>query len=206
MQAELRTKTEGSHILSHPAAASTNTSSAVQRAVMNRHNQTRRSTSGSGATPLRPQQLTQPPRSHSITSHAPSPLGTSKPVEFNGFPRANITDNNQRQQHPIQPRTHTQQDLGHPNMSRPAIMHPMTPTSTDGRGVRPPNPGGQPSYYPSGYQAHLEQLGKFCLVNKLLLTNFVQSRNTMRMPTCSRMKILVIRRPVLGLVDQVVIH
>ncbi|KAG8534049.1 uncharacterized protein KY384_000892 [Bacidia gigantensis] len=159
VQAELRLKTEGSHVLSHPASGSAAPqSSAVQRAVMNRNSQARRPTASSIAKPIRPQQFTQPPRSHSLTTHTPSPLSASRPMD--GIGRGMLNDKNQRPQHPIQPRTQPQQAMNNPNMSRPNLMHPLTPTSNDGSRTDLTNPGTQPNYYPPEYQAHLEQLGE----------------------------------------------
>ena len=149
-------KTEGSHVLSHPAAQPQ--PSAVQRAVLNRHNQNRRAMSGSAAKPIRPQQQNPPPpRSHSMQT-AP-PLPTRSP---HGQTTTGMADNKiqQRQQPPIQPRTHPQQPPSHAIPRSSVNVHPMTPRTPDGH--RPSGNGNistQPNYYPPEYQAHLEQLG-----------------------------------------------
>ena len=151
-------KTEGSHVLSHPAANAP--PSAVQRAVLNRHNQNRRALSGSTTKPLRPQQPNpQPPRSHSIQT-APPPVPSKSPHEQ---AKAGMADPKAQQRHQpsIQPRTHPQQGSNQTIPRSSVGMHPMTPSTPDGSNRSDHGShGSQPNFYPPEYQAHLDQLGK----------------------------------------------
>ena len=189
-------KTEGSHVLSHPASTSANAQpSAVQRAVMNRHNQARRSASGNSTKPLRPQNinLNHPSRSQSMTSHTNSPIAMKSP-HGSGKGGTRLDENPpQRHPPPLQPRTHPQQ-----SNTQSRLPQLMTSSTTDGSRnseVRS-NPGTQSGFYPSPYQTHLEQLGmlkpSLCLSNSRLIS--LQSKSTMRMRTCLMMKTLVILR------------
>lgn len=152
-------KTEGSHLLPHPAANAPST--AVQRAVMNRHNQNRRAMSGSSAKPIKPQQnVTQPPRSHSLQTGSPV---TTKPPTAQAKAGAVDAKGQTRPQPPIQPRTHSQQSTNKGVPRASAGMHPMTPSTADGnRGPEHANnTGNHSSFYPPEYQAHLDQLGMY---------------------------------------------
>ena len=167
VQAELRVKTEGSHVLSHPASSSANAqSSAVHKAFINRNNQVRRTASGSAVKPIRPQQLNniQSSRSQSITSSTMSPIAAKSP---HGVGKGGIPDNKGpvRPQPQIQPRTHPQQGAKHLGLARSGVaLQAMTPSTDGGRGSEVgSNPGTQPSFYPPEYQAHLDQLGKCSL-------------------------------------------
>ena len=164
VQAELRMKTEGSHILSHPASASANVQpSAVQKAFTNRHNQVRRTASGSTAKPLRPQQLSnlQTPRSQSMSSSAISPIAAKSP---HAVAKGIVPDNKDppRSQPLIQPRTQPSKAVQHPSIARSgAPLQVMTPSTDGSRGSDvSSNPGARANYYPPGYQAHLDQLGE----------------------------------------------
>ena len=174
MQAELKTKTEGSHVLSHtslPAGAPQ--PSPVQRALINRHNQARRSTSGSGSA-LRPRS------SQTSSNHSPrlqptpvsqmiSPITTKSPV---GMPKGGMTSPSvdlkaQQQQQPPPPpeRSYPQQAPSRLNIpaAGPSSMQTTTPSTADGsRSSEMGSIAGtaQTSFYPSPFQAHIEQLGK----------------------------------------------
>ena len=164
VQAELRMKAEGSHILPHPASASADAQpSAVQKAFTNRHNQVRRTASGSTVKPIRPQQLNnlQTPRSHSISSSTMSSAAAKSPHTVG---KSVIPDGKDppRSQPQIQPRTHPQQGIKHPGVARSgASLQVMTPSTDGSRGSDvSSNPGTRANYYPPGYQAHLDQLGE----------------------------------------------
>ena len=166
VQAELRMKTEGSHVLSQPAStAAAAQPSAVQRAVMNRHNQARRTTSASSGKPLRPQHNNQnpPPRSHSMTSHVNSPIVMKSPY---GSGKSGMMPDGKaqsRHQQSLQPRTHPPPNVNQPRMPPTgASLQAMTPSTADSSRSSDvgSNPVSQAGFYPSPYQAHLEQLGK----------------------------------------------
>ena len=194
-------KTEGSNVLSQPPSATAPFQhSAVHKAVMNRHNQPRRNTSGPGAKALRPQQphnISQPPRSHSLSSTTMSPVAGHSPHGVGKAPPMPDGKGHPRHQPPIQPRTHAPQALNHPSMPRTgATMQPMTPTTTDeGPGSEVGSkPGAQSGFYPPGYQAHLDQLGEQKLNSGTMSVHadWQQSENTMRTRTCLMMEIRVI--------------
>ena len=196
-------KTEGSHVLSQPPSATAPFQhSAVHKAVMNRHNQPRRNTSGPGAKALRPQQLqniSQPPRSHSMSSTTMSPVAGHSPHGVGKAPSMPDGKGHPRHQPPIQPRTHAPQAPNHPGMPRTgATMQPMTPTTTDeGRGSDVGSKAGpQSDFYPPGYQAHLDQLGerKLSLGTMSIHADWQQSENTMRTRTCLMTEIRAILR------------
>lgn len=194
-------KTEGSHVLSQPPSATAPFQhSAVHKAVMNRHNHPRRNTSGPGAKPLRPHQLqsiSQPPRSHSMSSTTMSPVAGHSPHGVGKGPSMPDGKGHPRHQPPIQPRTHAPQAQNHPGMPRTgATMQPMTPTTTDeGRGSDVGSKSGpQSDFYPQSYQAHFDQLGerKLSFETMSVRTDWQQSENTMRTRTCLMTEIRVI--------------
>lgn len=147
-------KTEGSNVLSHPAA------NLQHNAVTNR--QQRRTTSGSAAKPLPPRlNSIHPPRSHSINSNTMSPVSAKSP---HGVGKNGMSDGKSRPQPAIQPRTHPSNGFKQPPDHRSgASMQPMTPTSIDGnRGNDQSNPRTYASYYQNPefrQQAHRQQLG-----------------------------------------------
>jgi len=174
VQAELKSKTEGSHVLPHsslPAGAPQ--PSPVQRALMNRHSQTRRSTSGSGSA-LRPRS------SQASSNHSPrlqptpssqmiSPITTKSPI---GMPKGGMISPNvdlkaQQQQQPQPPpeRFSSQQAPSRLSIptAGPSSMQTTTPSTADGsRSSEMGSTTGttHTSFYPSPFQAHIEQLGK----------------------------------------------
>lgn len=171
MQAELKSKTEGSHVISHPPTASAHPQpSPVQRAVMNRHGQARRSMSGSSSKALRPQHITShaPPRLQPTPpSHTNSPTAMKSPLS-NGKGVSRTSSNgdpkvHQHQHSPLESRRPPPQ--GPTRLSIPTsgpTMQTMTPNNTDGsRSSEVGSAAGtQASFYPSPFQAHIEQLGK----------------------------------------------
>ena len=145
----------------------------IQRAVMNRHSQSRRSTSGSqGSRILKPQS------SHTSSNHSPrlqptpptttSPSTTKSPMGLpkGGMisPSVDLKAQQRPQQHqPLDPRSYPQQAPS--RLSIPANRPPtqnMTPSTADSsRGSELDHTGGSNSnFYPSTFQAHIEQLGK----------------------------------------------
>lgn len=144
-------KTEGSNVLSHPAA------NPQQKAFTNRH-QARRTTSGSKPLPPRLNNV-NPPRSHSINSATMSPVSAKSPhgVAKNGMP-----DGKGRPQPAIQPRTHPSNGFKQPpDHLSGASMQPMTPTSADGhRGNDQSYPRPHANHYAPEFQTHMQQLGK----------------------------------------------
>lgn len=184
MQAELKSKTESSHIIPQSATSTgTQHPTPIQRAVMNRHSQVRRSTSGSqGSRILRPQ-------SHSSSNHSPrlqptpphtiSPSTTKSPIGLpkGGMisPSVDLKAQQQQQPHqPLEPRAYHQQPPSRLSIptSGPSMQN-MTPSTTDGSRVSEMdgNTGPQSSFYPSTFQAHIEQLGK--LPRPLLSLSFI---------------------------------
>lgn len=176
MQAELKSKTEGSHVVpqsQNPTGAPQPTP--IQRAVMNRRSQVRRSTSGSQAS-----RILKPHSAHASSNHhspqlQPTPPHhiSSNPVKsLMGVPKGGIISpivdlkaQQQPQQHqPLDTRGYPQQPptrLSIPT-TRPSIQNNMTPSSVDGsRGSdMESTAGSHSSFYPSTFQAHIEQLGK----------------------------------------------
>ncbi len=182
MQAELKSKTEGSSVLPHSAnPAGAQQPTPIQRAVMNRHSQVRRSTSGSQGS-----RILRPHSSHTSSNHSPrlqptppttiSPSTTRSPV---GLPKGGMIlpsgdltaqhqhqqqQQQQQQQHPpLEPRGYPQQAPSRLSIpaTRPTAQN-MTPSTTDGsRGSElDSTTGTHSSFYPSTFQAHIEQLGK----------------------------------------------
>ncbi len=173
MQAELKSKTENSHIPPSSAPPSTaHQPSPIQRAVMNRHTQARRSASGiiispSHAHPSPTSAIKNPsPRLQPTPpSQTISPTITKSPVSLvqGGMTLPGVDMQAQRQQQP-------------PRRARvPPPQPPSISTSMVGHNVQAPMPynrtgmasnemasaaSSQTSYHPSPFQTHYEQLGK----------------------------------------------
>ena len=174
MQAELKSKTEGSHIIphAHPPSGAPNPSP-VQRAIMNRQNQTRRSNSGASSQALRPRSShtssTQSPRLQPTPSHMISPTTTRSPV---GMPKGGMVPPSmdlkaQQQQQPPPPHDRSYSHQAPSKISIPSAGQStlQTPTPSTADGSRSSEMGSvagttQTSFYPSPFQAHIEQLGK----------------------------------------------
>ncbi|KAL6713346.1 hypothetical protein ACLMJK_008811 [Lecanora helva] len=174
VQAELKSKTEGSHVVpqsQNPTGAPMPTP--IQRAVMNRQSQVRRSTSGSqGSRILKPH--TAHPTSNRSPQLQPTPPHTISPSTVKsptGMPKGGIISPNvdvKAQQHPQQHqpldrRNYPQQPPSRLSVpaTRPSMQN-MTPSTVDGsRGSEVEGATGSHStFYPSTFQAHIEQLGK----------------------------------------------
>ena len=174
VQTELKSKTEGSHVVpqsQNPTGAQQPTP--IQRAVLNRQNQVRRSTSGSQSS-----RILKPQSSHASSNHSPrlqptppntiSPSTNKSPL---GLPKGGMIPPNgefkaqqQPQQHqPLDPRAYSQHAPSRLNVptARPPVQN-MTPSSADGsRGNEMDGTAGShSSFYPATFQAHIEQLGK----------------------------------------------
>ena len=187
MQAELKSKTEGSHVVpqsQNPTGAQQPTP--IQRAVMNRHNQVRRSTSGSqGSRILKPHSAHSAHASSNHSNHSPqlhptpphtispstgkSPMGVPKGGIIS--PSVDLKAQQQPQQHqPLDTRGYPQQPPTRLSIpaTRPSMQN-MTPSTVDSsRGSDVGSiAGSHSSFYPSTFQAHIEQLGK--LPHPLLL-------------------------------------
>jgi len=148
----------------------------IQRAIVNRHSQIRRSTSGSqGSRILRPHSsshtssndspLHQPtPPTTMVPSTARSPIGLPKGGMVLPSGDLKVQQQQQQQQHPpLEPRGYSQQAPSRLSIppTRPTMQN-MTPSTTDGsRGSELDSTiGAHSSFYPSTFQAHIEQLGK----------------------------------------------
>lgn len=157
-------KTETPQFIPHPSSSiSGQQTSAVQRAVMNRQGQPRRSLSGTAIKPLRPHQTSvqpppprlqpTPPSNTMSPTSAPSPLGPAKaiPRSTSGDPKSQKT----RQQT-------TKGQASKQNMTQGlSSMQNMSPvTAGDGQSGGIGTAVTQGGFYPSPFQAHIEQLGK----------------------------------------------
>ena len=177
VQAELKSKTEGSHVMPHPPhQGGLPQPSPVQKALLNRHNHStgRRSTSGSGSQALRPRssqtsstmsprlQPTRPSQNLSPTS-TKAPIGLGK----GGIMSPSVDLKAQQQQQPPPPHEpHAYSQQAPSRMSIPATrptIQTMTPSTADGsRSSEMGSAAGtaHSNFYPSPFQAHIEQLGK----------------------------------------------
>lgn len=174
VQAELNSKAEGSTIMSHPPQPLGGAQpTPVQRALLNRQSQIRRSTSGSSSRAIRPQsskassvqsprlQPTQPSQIVSPTTTKPS-IGIAK----GGMISYNVDIKAQQPQQPLPPlesRAYPQQQPS--RLSIPtsrSSMQATTPSTADtSRSSEVGSTAGtQTSFYPSPFQTHIEQLGK----------------------------------------------
>ena len=161
-------KTDGTHVTSQPTSSGQAAPSAVQRAVMNRQGQPRRSNSGPAPKPLRPHQISShaPPRLQPTppsTTRSPtsgsSPRGSGKTI-----PRSSSGDGTNIQKHrqlPLEPR---QQGFQEPSkLSIPpgvSAIQTMSPSSAGGSKGTDLGTATTQSFYPSPFQAHIEQLGR----------------------------------------------
>ena len=161
-------KTDGTPTTSHPPSSASGGPSAVQRAVMNRQGQPRRSNSGPVPKPLRPHQISShpPPRLQPTppsTTRSPtsgsSPHGSGKAI-----PRSTSGDGSHMHKHrqlPLEPR---QQNHHPPNkLSIPpgvSGIQTMSPSSAGGSKSSELGTATTQNFYPSPFQAHIEQLGK----------------------------------------------
>lgn len=177
VQAELKSKTEGFHVVPHPPTqGGLPQPSPVQRALLNRHNHStgRRSTSGSGSQALRPRSSqtssTMSPRLQPTTpSQNLSPTSTKAPIGLGkgGIISPSVDLKAQQQQQPQPPHEpHAYSQQAPSRLSIPATrptMQTMTPSTADGsRSSEMGSAAGtaHSNFYPSPFQAHIEQLGK----------------------------------------------
>lgn len=147
----------------------------LQRSVLNRPNQSRRSTVGSmsqptiksqssssSTIPKQSPQVQTTPRSQTL-----SPTSAKSPTSFHmqGGPSSPGRD---MQTQKLPPQHHKHRNSAstphsvHANSSSAPSMQAMSPSSRDGSRSSEMGSGGgtQKNYYPSPYQSHIEQLGK----------------------------------------------
>ena len=174
MQAELKSKTGGSAIMPHSNQSSgTPQPTPVQRALLNRQNQVRRSTSGSSSRAIRPQSSKsssgQSPRLQPTTSsQILSPNTTKSPIGLakGGMLLPSVDMKAQQQQPPLPPldsRAYPQQQPSRLSIptSRSSLQGTTPSTADTSRSSDVGSAAGtQTSFYPSPFQAHIEQLGK----------------------------------------------
>jgi len=153
----------------------------VQRAIMNRHNQARRSNSN-----IAPKLEPGAPMVAHPTSHGnPSPQSRQTPSSHHSSPTSNspgfptqgvmtppASDSQLQQQ---QQRLHQQLKPQIPHglpVQAGGLGNPMGPAMKGQGSSGPGSMGGVPTaYYPSPFQNHIEQLGK---LNRPLLSNFFE--------------------------------
>ena len=145
----------------------------VQRALLNRQRQARRSTSGSSSRALRPHpsisSSVQSPRLQPMpTSQMVSPTTTKSPIGIakGGMISPSVDMKAQQPQQPLPPldsQAHLQQQptrLSIPT-SRSSMQGTTPSTADTSRSSDMGSTAGtQTSFYPSPFQAHIEQLGK----------------------------------------------
>ena len=185
MQAELRTKT-GSPTLAPthvpPAASGPPAQQPMQRALLNRHSQAQRHSTGLAPKMERPQIHTRPdihatsnsPQQPTPSSHASSPSGasirspgvnpsggvqsptsihlTQQPGQYPQQFRAQ--QQQQQQQQPLKPPYQPLQP------AMPASNHYTSPTVSSAQASGAPNAAGGAGFYLTPFQAHYDQLGK----------------------------------------------
>lgn len=173
MQAELKSKTQSTNIPPHSAALPQNHQpSPVQRAVMNRHTQNRRSASGITISPLH----AHPSPTSGIAKSSPrlqptppsrviSPTVTKSPVGYvqGGMTSPGVDMQAQRQQQPShksrisppQPPS-ISTSMSAPMPQAPAPYHRNSTASIEMASAT----SSQTSYHPSPFHTHYEQLGK----------------------------------------------
>ena len=175
VQAELKSKTGSSTVLPHstqPGGAPQPTP--VQRALLNRQSHGRRSTSGSSSRAIRPHSsqsssvqspgLQQPTPSSQILSPSTtkSPIGVAKGGML--LPSGDMKAQPQQQPlPPLESRTYPQQPPSRLSIptSRSSLQGTASSTADTSRSSDVGSTAGtQTSFYPSPFQAHIEQLGK----------------------------------------------
>ena len=168
VQAELRAKTGSPSLGPTHAPQGMAQPPTVQRAIMNRHHQARRSNSN-----IAPKLETGPPVGHPGSMGNPSPQSRPTPSSHHSSPNSASPGFSQQgvmtppgseiqQQHQAQiqqQRAHALKQHATNGLSRPAGANgvPMKSQGSSGTGVMG-GPGA--AYYPSPFQNHIEQLGK----------------------------------------------
>ncbi|KAL8691258.1 MAG: hypothetical protein Q9218_003479 [Villophora microphyllina] len=157
VQAELRSKTDTTHVTPNLPTAAASQPSPMQRAVTNRHNRTRRAGSTGGARgPKSQSSQTSVMSDQSIRSHPTPPLTTSSPVKAkssmsslqSGFSGGIYPPP------PLKPRRPSQGPPG---------LHSPNPNSALPRKANGVHKGGDlgnglPGYYAPTFRSHIEQL------------------------------------------------
>ena len=172
VQAELRAKTGSPHLGPTHMPQNMAQPPTVQRAIMNRHHQARRSNS-SIAPKIEPGAPIHSPQSRPTpSSHASSPTSNSPGFNLNqpGVLTPPASDSQlqlQQQQHRLQAaRAQAQHGLSNPGLGHAGLVgNPLGPKGQGSAGNG--GTGGTPvaaAYYPiSHFQNHIEQLGKLTL-------------------------------------------
>ena len=174
MQAELKSKGGGPAVLPHPAQSSGGPQpTPIQRALLNRQSQVRRSTSGSSSRALKPQtskhSLMQSPGVQTMQpSQIISPTTTKSPIGMTkgGMLLPSVDMKAQQPQQPLpplEPRAYPQQPPSRLSIptSRSSLQATTPSTADTSRSSEMGSTAGtQTSFYPSPFQAHIEQLGK----------------------------------------------
>ena len=174
VQAELKSKAEGSTVMPHSAQPVGGPQpTPVQRALLNRQRQVRRSTSGSSSRALRPHSSksssVQSPRLQpEPPSQMVSPTTTKSPtgIAKGGMISPSVDMKAQQPQQLLPPLESRAYPLQQPSrLSIPtsrSSMQGTTPSTADtSRSSEIGSTAGtQSSFYPSPFQAHIEQLGK----------------------------------------------
>jgi hypothetical protein len=182
VQAELRAKTGSPHLGPTHMPQNMSQPPTMQRAIMNRHHQARRSTSNiapklePGAVPVthaHPSMPNNPSPASRPTppSHHSSPISNSPGFPQQGVmtPPASVESQLQTQRSHQQVKTQLHHGLPMPP-SAGGISQPMTAAMKGQGSSGPGSMGGVPAaYYPSPFQNHIEQLGK---LTRPLLSNF----------------------------------
>ena len=163
-------KTDSTHATQHTASSAHGGPSAVERAVLNRKGQPRRTNSATAPKPLRPHQMSSqaPPRLQPTppsTTRSPttgaSPHGPTKPI-----PRSSSGEGlkQKNRQVPLEPRQQPSKLNIQPGISAIQQMSPSSAGGSKGSDLGAPSQ----TFYPSPFQAHIEQLGKLCVHNQHL--------------------------------------
>ena len=157
-------KTDSTNTTQHTPSSTQGGPSAVERAVLNRKGQPRRSNSGTAPKPLRPHQISSqgPPRLQPTppsTTRSPvsgsSPHGSTKAI-----PRSSSGEGLKHQKNrqlPLEPRQAPSKISIQPGISGIQQMSPSSAGGSKGSELGAPS---HQNFYPSPFQAHIEQLGK----------------------------------------------
>jgi hypothetical protein len=166
VQAELRAKTGSPHLGPTHMAPNMAQPPTVQRAIMNRHHQARRSHSGI-APKLEPSVPTPHPSIHSNqspqsrptpSSHASSPNSHSPGFAPPGVmtPPASDSQLQQQRSQALKPQLSHGLPVGQAGLGAPLAPANKGQGNSGARGIG----AGQPNYYPSPFQNQIEHIGK----------------------------------------------
>ena len=180
VQAELKSKSDHPHISPHSLPSATHQPSQIQRAVMNRHTQARRSASGIiKPSPAHPSPTSSGPKQSPRLQPTPplqvlSPTTSRSPVGLvqGGMISSGVDLRAQQQQQP-RPKPRIPPQHMPPSISTSIPLpntQPILPASRGSGGTEMTSSTSTHSnYYPSPFQTHIEQLGK---LSRPLLSHF----------------------------------